>query len=197
MMATTNNQRETRNRGLTHSAAHYLLATSECMESHGYARVADIARRLDLTRGSVSVAMQSLKSAEYVDQDENCFLRLTDRGRQAVRSIRARHAVVERVLVRVLGLSAEQAHREGCRLEYQIEAETTRRLLALLNYWEDQGLGGIVEAAALAGCPGCGEGSRDECPCCGLECIDEVLRGQEEQTAVARTLAEELNLGAR
>ncbi len=188
-MAAADNPRGTGNRGLTHSAAHYLLATSECMESHGYARVADIARRLDLTRGSVSVAMQSLKIAEYVDQDENHFFRLTDRGRQGVRSIRARHAVVEQVLVRVLGLSAEQAHREGCRLEYQLEAETTRRLLALLKYWEDEGLSGIVEAAALAGCPGCGEGSRVECPCCGLECIDEVLRGQGEQTAVQCTIA--------
>ena len=131
--------------GLTHSAAHHLLAAGGSIEQRGYARVADIARALGITRGSVSVTMQSLKSAGYVEQDENHFFILTDKGRKAIASIRSRHEIVEQFLTEVLGLSAEQSHRESCQLEYLIEAPTARRLSALLAFWRKNRLEGALE----------------------------------------------------
>jgi len=53
-----------------------ILAADESIEQRGYARVADIARILDITRGSVSVAMQSLKAGGYVEQDESHFFKI-------------------------------------------------------------------------------------------------------------------------
>ena len=39
---------------VTHSAAHYLMAVYELKAQHGYARVSDVAKHLQITKGSVS-----------------------------------------------------------------------------------------------------------------------------------------------
>ncbi len=160
--------------GLTHSAAHHLLAVDELIDRQGYARVTDVARRLDITRGSVSVAMQSLKSSGYVEQDDNHFFRLTAEGARAVAGLKARHTVVERFLTEVLGLSDEQAHRESCRVENLIDGPTTRRLFALIDYWNENDLTGVLEDRLGENCPVCRGRPEGMCPCCGLECLDGV-----------------------
>ena len=157
--------------GLTHSVTHHLLAVDEGISTHGYARVTDIARLLEVTRGSVSVTMQSLKNAGLVEQDENRFFHLTEDGRSAVASIRKRHQVVEEFMVEVLGLTPEQSHCESCRLENLLEAPTTRRLHVLLEFWRENGFADTIERRMQSPCaerrdPG------QACPCCGLECID-------------------------
>ncbi|HDZ21481.1 hypothetical protein LCGC14_0124670 [marine sediment metagenome] len=167
-----NTQRKFEPQGLTHSASHHLLAVDESIGRQGYARVTDIARRLGITRGSVSVAMQCLKSAGYVRQDGNHFFHLTDTGRQAVASLKMRHAVVEEFLTEVLGMSAEQSHSESCRLENLINAPTARRLSALVAYWKDNDLSGVLDERLGPECPVCTGRPNDICPCCGLECID-------------------------
>jgi hypothetical protein len=52
---------------LTHSAAHHLLAIHEVGAAYGgWARVSDIARRLNITRGSVSINLRTLKKHGWV-----------------------------------------------------------------------------------------------------------------------------------
>ena len=167
-----NTQRKFAVHGLTHSATHHLLAAGDCIEQRGYARVADIARILGITRGSVSVAMQSLKAAGYVEQDDNHFFILTHKGRTAIAGIRARHEVVEQFLTEVLGLSVEQSHRESCQLEYLIEGPTARRLSALLDFWRRNHPDGSLKEGIGDECPDCSHETEEMCPCCGLECID-------------------------
>jgi Mn-dependent DtxR family transcriptional regulator len=160
---------------ITHSAAHYLLAVGDILDERGYVRVSDIARFLHLTPGSVSVSMQSLCSGGFVVQDEHRFFLLTDKGRQAVRGIRARHEIVERFLQEVLCLSPEAAHRESCRTEHFLEAPTARALLALLRFWRSRGLGEALKAELDVGCPACQASQASECPSCALECLETPL----------------------
>jgi Mn-dependent DtxR family transcriptional regulator len=161
--------------GLTHSATHHLMAVDTLIDRHGYARVSDIARELDLTRGSVSVAMQSLRVPGYVEQDENHFYHLTDLGRTAIASVRLRHEIVEEFLTGVLGLSTEAAHRESCRMEYLLEAPTAKRLAALMDYWQDKELGkGFARRIKKLGtCSDCDQAESGKCPCCALECLED------------------------
>jgi DtxR family Mn-dependent transcriptional regulator len=169
----TQGQKKFSSPGLTHSAAHHLLAVSDAIDRQGYARCTDIARELAITRGSVSVAMQSLKSAGYVAQDENHFFHLSDSGRKAVASIQGRHQIVERFLTEVLGLPSGDSHRESCRLEYLIEAHTARRLFALLEFWRKRDLDGALEKELGQACPVCREVGSEQCPCCGMECLED------------------------
>ena len=158
--------------GLTHSAAHHLMAVAELLEQHGYARVSDIARRLDITAGGVSVAMQSLKEAGFVEQDENHFYRLTEFGRGAVAGVQARHDLVERFLIEVLRLTPEESHRESCQVENLIDGATAGRLLKLLAFWDRNRLGEAFEKESEAPCPACGGVEADQCPYCGLAWLE-------------------------
>ena len=158
--------------GLSHSAAHHLEAVAELLDERGYARVSDIGRALGVTRGSVSVVMQSLRRHGYVDQDDQHFYQLTDRGRRAAASIRARHRIVEKFLVEVLGLTADQSHQESCKVENLLTAPTARRLMKLLEFWEERRLAHDFEAGLEEECPACGGEDIEECPCCGLECLE-------------------------
>jgi len=166
-------QKKFGSRGLSHSATHHLLAVSDLMAQRGYARVSDIARKLGITRGSVSVAMQSLRGAGYVTQDESHFFHPTEKGVKAVASIRARHEIVERFLAEVLGLSWDRAHRESCRFECVIEDPTALRLASLVRFWQERGLEGVLDEGGEDGCPMCGGVNVPECPCCELECIED------------------------
>jgi Mn-dependent DtxR family transcriptional regulator len=65
---------------VTHSAAHHLMAVDDLLQKLGYARVSDVARRLNITRGSVSISLQPLKRAGLLLQDENRHIRLSERG---------------------------------------------------------------------------------------------------------------------
>ena len=56
---------------ITHSAAHHLMAIDDLVQRLGYARVSDVARKLDITRGSVSISLQPLKREGLIEQDEN------------------------------------------------------------------------------------------------------------------------------
>ena len=65
---------------ITHSAAHHLVAIAELLEKFGYARVSDVARLLEITRGSVSVTLKGLKQRGLVTEDGRRFLGLSDDG---------------------------------------------------------------------------------------------------------------------
>lgn len=166
------------NPGLSHSAAHHLLAVNFLIEKHGYARVSDIARHLDITRGSVSVSMRSLKAADLVEQDSNHFYTLTESGIKLSKSLLTRHSIVEKVLTQVLGLTDEQAHRESCRVEHLLEAETTRRLAMLLRLWDERDLKASLLRQLKAECDPCQHAgvcespAKGECPCCAFQCLD-------------------------
>jgi Mn-dependent DtxR family transcriptional regulator len=159
--------------GLSHSAAHHLMAVASLLQDRGYARVVDIGRELNITRGSVCIAMQSLKQSGYVDQDDQHFYHLTEKGARAAAGIRTRHKVVERFLVEVLGMTRDQSHQESCKVENIIDGPTTRRLARLVEFWQERGLDEEFAGGAIIDCPADCERDEGECPCCGLECVDD------------------------
>ncbi|MCZ6794778.1 MAG: metal-dependent transcriptional regulator, partial [Planctomycetota bacterium] len=46
---------------VSHSMAHYLTTIHELRSRQGYARVSDVAKELDVTKGSASVQVKHLK----------------------------------------------------------------------------------------------------------------------------------------
>ena len=119
---------------ITHSAAHHLMAIDDLLCHLGYARVSDIARRLNITRGSVSISLQPLKKAGLVIQDENRHLRLSATGQALVAGIKSKHAVVLRLFSEVLRVAPEQAEIDACKLEHLLSNETARRMSAFLQF---------------------------------------------------------------
>lgn len=113
---------------ITHSAAHHLLAILELKEKRGYARVTDVAKHLNITTGSASTNLKSLKAKGLIVEDENRFLTLSESGEALAKGVVARKQIFERFLTEVLKVSTEQAEIDACKTEHLISAETARKL---------------------------------------------------------------------
>lgn len=121
---------------ITHSAAHHLLAIMELKEKRGYARVTDVAKQLNITTGSASTNLKSLKSKGLILEDENRFLTLSDEGETLAKAVIARKRVFERFLVDVLRVSPEQAEIDACKTEHLISGETARKLQKFMDEFQ-------------------------------------------------------------
>ena len=94
---------------ITHSAAHHLLAILELSEKRGYARVSDVAKHLQITTGSASTNLKSLKQKKLVVEDDNKFLSLSETGRKLAEGIVHQREVLVQFLQEVLGVDPHQA----------------------------------------------------------------------------------------
>ena len=120
---------------LTHSAAHHLLAIHELGADYGgWARVSDIARRLGITRGSVSFSLRALKARGLVLADEHRMVRLSPQGQEAVDRVLAKHDALRLFLSEVLGLPAEEAEVDSCKLEHLISPSMAERLVQFMRF---------------------------------------------------------------
>ena len=113
---------------ITHSQAHHLLAVMDLREQRGYARVTDVAKTLNITTGSASTNLKTLKSRNLIVEDDNRFLVLTAEGDAVARAVIARKKLFQRFLIDVLKVAPEQAEIDACKTEHLLSAETTRKL---------------------------------------------------------------------
>jgi DtxR family Mn-dependent transcriptional regulator len=112
----------------------YLEAIFELCRDNGVARVKDIALRLKVTNPSVVGAVRTLKRKKLVRQERYGFIRLTDQGRELARSVLDRHRALAHFLESILGLDAETAAGDACRIEHAVSQETVRRLRAVAAF---------------------------------------------------------------
>jgi Mn-dependent DtxR family transcriptional regulator len=121
-------------RPVSSSAEHYLRAILELKEERGYARVVDIATRLGVTKGTVSIALGQLAARGLIRFDAARFPVLTAAGRRVAADVRGRYAIVLSFLTDVLGLPPERASSEACRWEHVVSHDVADRLLDLLRF---------------------------------------------------------------
>lgn len=119
---------------VTHSAAHHLVAIAELLERYGYARVSDVARMLEITRGSASITLKNLKNRDLVTEDERRFLGLSTEGAAIAASIRAKKRVMMALLTELLDVGETQADIDTCKIEHLISDETASRVARLLKF---------------------------------------------------------------
>src|SRR6476646_11182924 len=94
---------------------------------------ARLVERLGLSAAAVSEQVNSLIEHGYAELLGDRTLRLTEKGRKLAVSIVRRHRLAERLLVDVIGLEWEKAHKEADRWEHAISAEVEEKLVALLG----------------------------------------------------------------
>ncbi|MDC1174066.1 metal-dependent transcriptional regulator [Bacteriovoracaceae bacterium] len=119
---------------LSHNMVHYLLTIHKLKESKGYARVTDIAKDLQLTKGSVSTAINNLKKKGYVDEeDDSKFLILSDKGHQEVHRILSSRTLLFYFLRDFVGVSEEVAENDSCQMEHLMSEETSEKFFDFLK----------------------------------------------------------------
>lgn len=116
------------------STEHYLRAILELREERGYSRVVDIATRVGVTKGTVSLTLGHLAERGLVRFDAARFPVLTPTGRRVAADVRGRYTIVLAFLTEVIGLSLERASAEACRWEHVVSHEVADRLLDLVRF---------------------------------------------------------------
>jgi Mn-dependent DtxR family transcriptional regulator len=118
---------------ITHSAAHHLLAIMDLRAKRGYARVTDVAKELNITTGSASTNLKSLKQKGLIVEDDNKFLVLSPEGERLAKAIVVRNELVKEFFEKVLRVTPEQAEIDACKIEHLVSAETTAKLEKFLQ----------------------------------------------------------------
>jgi len=142
--------REFEKNRVSHSAAHYLMAIDALRGKLGYARVTDVAVRLEVTRAAASAALSQLKKRELVAEDPNRFLLLTEEGARVVEQVEQNFRTLSRFFEEVLGVSPEVAQADACKMEHLISLETGRRLLWLMALMLDNAEHAAAISQAMA-----------------------------------------------
>lgn len=119
---------------VTHSAAHYLMAIQELREKPGYARISDVARRLNITKGSASAEIKGLRQRGLIAEDENRFLLLTETGAKLARQIVQSRRTLQFFLTKILRVEPDQALIDACKIEHLVSENTVAKLLELVQF---------------------------------------------------------------
>ncbi|MBR4953129.1 MAG: metal-dependent transcriptional regulator [Oscillospiraceae bacterium] len=107
----------------TKSEQDYLETILTLHKKSGYVRSIDIANELSVSRPSVSVAMKKLIELGHIVMEDGGKITLTESGKAVAEEVYSRHIALTHLLME-LGVSAETAEEDACRIEHDISDET-------------------------------------------------------------------------
>lgn len=162
---------------LTHSAAHYLVAVHDLIGEQGYARSADVAKKMGIARSSASLGLHALIEKGYLKEDANKFIQITAKGQKLAKEIIGKKVVLKRFFQDILKVDPYQAEVDTCKIEHLISSETGANLLAFIRFISSGSpeVKKVLEMfwklnAAGATCPGL-----ESCPVCETTCLKELM----------------------
>ena len=93
----------------------------------------DIAREMNFSKPSVSVAMNKLKEAGYIEINDKGEITLTESGKEIAEKTLEKHIILTKMLM-YLGVSENVAMEDACRMEHDISDETWK---AIKKHWDN------------------------------------------------------------
>ena len=117
------------------STEDHLERIQELVDRKGYARVADIATSLGLSRSAVSNMVRRLAARGFVNYEKYRGFTLTAEGRAVANHIRVRHRTLAE-LFQLVGLSPETVEQEVEVIEHHLRPETLRVFSRLVRFWQ-------------------------------------------------------------
>lgn len=107
----------------------------ELVDQKGYARVADIAASLHLSRSAVSNMVRRLAHRGFVNYERYRGLTLTAEGKAVAQHISVRHQTLTELL-QLLGLGSETIEQEVEVIEHHLRPETLKVFSKLVRFWQ-------------------------------------------------------------
>ena len=101
------------------SAQDYLEMMYMLRERKGIIRSIDIAKELNVTKPSVSVAVKNLRENGYITMEKNGEIHLTSEGEAIAKDVFDRHVLLCSFL-KHLGINDEDAHSDACKIEHDL-----------------------------------------------------------------------------
>lgn len=134
MMTKPDTHSDSHENELSHSMVHYLLTIHKLKENRGFARVTDIAKDLDLTKGSVSTMLNNLKKKGLIQEEDECkFVVLTDLGHEEVHRILSSRTLLFYFLRDFVGVDEKTADYDSCQMEHLMSPQTAERFFNFMK----------------------------------------------------------------
>lgn len=113
------------NQKATAAAQDYLEAIYELIEEKGYAKVVDIAGKLDLSGPSVTRMVQKLSRDGFLKSEKYRGIVMTEKGRATARDMQKRHQLLREFLM-LLGVDHKTANMDAEGMEHHVSRKTIR-----------------------------------------------------------------------
>ncbi len=97
----------------------YLEKILQLSQKNSVVHAIDIARGLSFSKPSVSIAMNKLKEAGYIEINPKGEITLTPSGLQIAQKTLEKHTILTNLLI-YLGVDEETAKEDACRMEHDI-----------------------------------------------------------------------------
>ncbi len=118
---------------LSSSMEDYLEAILSLYEELKEVRVTDIASKLQVTKASVTQAIQSLKKDGLVTQEKYGLVELTQKGKSLAEKVKYRHLILKKFLIEVLGVNPKIAEKDACLMEHVVSLQTMEKLIEFME----------------------------------------------------------------
>lgn len=111
----------------------YLETIHILEKSHGHAHGAEVAKRLGVSKSSVSKAMIYLKDKGLVHKEAYGTITLTEEGRELSQKIYDNHKLISSFLEHSLQLTSKEADENACRIEHVLSDGMLAAIKAYLD----------------------------------------------------------------
>lgn len=105
------------------SGENYLEAILMIQNEKGSVHSVDVARKLGVTKPSVSRALGILREQGFLQANEGTQIILTEKGLAKAEDVYSRHKLLTEFLVSITGVDEEQAEENACRIEHVIDKD--------------------------------------------------------------------------
>ena len=123
--------------GMSTSMEQYVEAIAHLLTEDKVCSVSQIAEVAQVSRPAASRAVRELSDRNLVVHKAYGYVDLTDEGRALAGKLAARHEALFRFFRETLGMDADEADGEACRLEHHLRDDMVERLRALNAFLVD------------------------------------------------------------
>ena len=121
---------------LSASLEDYIEAISHIVREKKVARGKEIAKRLKVSRASVTEALRSLSKKGLINYEPYEVITLTENGRVVAEDVIRRHEALREFFIKVLAIDTAIAEESACRIEHAAPPEVIDRLIRFVEFIE-------------------------------------------------------------
>jgi DtxR family Mn-dependent transcriptional regulator len=121
---------------LSASLEDYIEAIAHIVHEKKVARGKEIAKRLKVSRASVTEALRALSRKGLVNYEPYEVITLTEKGKEVAEDVIRRHEAIKEFFIKVLAIDDTIAEESACRIEHAAPPEVIDRLVRFVKFIE-------------------------------------------------------------
>ncbi len=123
---------------MTSNQEDYLEAIHKILQEKPVVRPKEIAEELDVSKPSVTSALQTLAREGLVNYEPYGLVTLTEAGENQAKFVFQKHRIICEFFERIIGIEPGEAEEQACMMEHGLNRHTLRHLIQFMRYQYEQ-----------------------------------------------------------